>query len=131
LLRDDIHQSELGYRLYAELIGSHIVEFLSSVNITGRAVPSYWKTAQVTAVNKSLATKNSITAMLTVSGFANGTAVLNLPRWCRPDRDLTFPCVFTTSGGAYAAATAYYTNGAIYLTGLTQADADIVLDIRW
>lgn len=133
LLRDDIHQSELGYRLYAELIGSHIIEYLSRVDLTARNVPLYW--ANQTVVSSigtgSRITSKGITAAINVSAFTNGAVVLKLPRGSRPDR----PCVFTGSyavaGGTYAACKVAYANGQITVDGLTQVTTTIYIDASW
>lgn len=133
LLRDDIHQSELGYRLYAELIGSHIVEYLSRVDLSPRSVPLYWaNSAVVTAIGAGSAiSKNRLVASFEVNAFTNGAAVIRLPRGCRPDRPMTFTASFAVTGGAYAACRATYSNGQITVDGLTQMTSTIYIDASW
>lgn len=133
LLRDDIHQSELGYRLYAELIGSHIVEHLSRVVLTGRNIPFYWANpAVVTAIGaESRITPNGMSVALSVSAFTNGSAVLKLPRGCRPDRPSTFTGMFAETGGTYRACKASYANGEVTVDGLTQVTSTIYIDAAW
>ena len=132
LLRDDIHQSELGYRLYAELIGSHIVDYLSSVDVAGRAIPSYWQnSAVVTAIESSVATSTSIYAEVTVSSFSNGAVVLNLPRWCKPDRPLTFNGLFSDTGGVFKGCKVRYNSGQVTVDGLTTTASTIIVNMNW
>lgn len=133
LLRDDIHQSELGYRLYAELIGSHIAEYISRVNLTGRNVPFYWANPAVVASigAESRVTANSISVSLAVSAFTNGAVVLNLPRWCRPDRPSVFTGSYQLAGGTYEACKVRYANGQITVDGLTQVTSTIYIDANW
>ena len=133
LLRDGIHQSELGYRLYAELIGSHIVEYLSRVDLTGRNVPLYWTNQSVvTAVGTdSLISKNRLAASFVVNAFTNGAVVVSLPRWARPDRPTVFTASFSTTGGAISTCRAVYSNGQITVDGLTQTNSTIYIDASW
>lgn len=132
LLRDDIHQSKLGYRLYAELIASHIVEFMGRITKTGISVPLMWKTSVVSSIASSHVTENGIAGSFAVSGFSNGAAIINLPRWCRPPRTITAPAAFTTSGGSLSSCyVVITTSGAITVNGLTQTSSTIVLDVRW
>lgn len=133
LLRDDIHQSELGYRLYAELIGSHIVEYLSRVDTSARNVPDYWKnSAVVVSIGaNSTVSKDGINVSLSVNAFTNGSAVLRLPRGCRPDRPMSFAGVFSTSEGLYGPCRVRYANGNLIVDGLTQATSTIYIDATW
>lgn len=134
LLRDDIHQSELGYRLYAELIGSHIAEFISRVNQAGRNVPMQWaNTSYVTGIAAdSCVTSKSLSAAVTVTNFANGGTVLRLPRGCRPDRNTVFTGSFLLSGGqTYGACKIAYVNGSLIADGLTLQATTIFINISW
>ena len=133
LLRDDIHQSELGYRLYAELIGSHIIEYLSRVDTSARNVPDYWKnSAVVVSIGAdSTVSKDRINVSLSVNAFTNGSAVLRLPRGCRPDRPMSFAGVFSTSDGLYGPCRVRYANGNLIVDGLTQATSTIYIDATW
>jgi hypothetical protein len=133
LLRDDIHQSELGYRLYAELIGSHIVEFVSRVDKAGRNVPLYWANpAVVTSIGAdSRITPNGISVALSVNAFVNPSVVISLPRWGRPDRPMVFTGVFTDGSGGYRACKVSYANGQLTVDGLTQPTATIYIDANW
>ena len=133
LLRDDIHQSELGYMLYAELIGSHIVEYLSRVDLSARNIPMYWvNPVVVTAIGAdSMISKNRLVASFAVNAFTNGAVVVRLPRGCRPDRSMTFTASFAVTGGTYAACKAVYLNGQITVDGLTQVNSTIYIDASW
>lgn len=133
LLRDDIHQSELGYRLYAELIGSHIIDYVSNVDTSGRGIPLYWTNqAVVTAVGTtSLISSNKIAASFAVNAFTNGAVILTLPRKNRPDRPMTFTASFAVTGGTYATCRAVYSNGQITVDGLTQVTTTIYIDASW
>ena len=133
LLRDDIHQSELGYRLYAELIGSHIVEHLSRVTPTGRNVPLYWSNAAVvTAIGaESRIAADGISAAISVNAFTNPSVVLSLPRWGRPDRSMIFTGMFEETGGTYRTCKVSYANGQVTVDGLTQVTSTIYIDASW
>ena len=133
LLRDDIHQSELGYRLYAELIGSHIIEYISRVDTSARNVPDYWKNSSVVVSigADSTVSKDRINVSLSVNEFTNGSAVLRLPRGCRPDRTMSFAGVFSTSEGLYGPCRVRYAGGNLIVDGLTQATTTIYIDAIW
>lgn len=133
LLRDDIHQSELGYRLYAELIGSHIVEYLSRVTTNGRYVPFYWANSAVVASisAESKITGSGLSASVNVSAFSNGAVILRLPRGCRPDRPTVFTGSYLLSGGTYGVCKLSYANGQITADGLTQVTSTIYMDANW
>ena len=132
LLRDDIHQSELGYRLYAELIGSHIVEYLSRIDAAGRNVPLYWANQSiVTGITSSKVTSNSIIASVAVTGFVNGNTILNLPRWCRPDRFLTISGIYSDTGGVFKACRVAYNDGIVNVDGLTTTSSTITFTMTW
>ena len=133
LLRDDIHQSELGYRLYAELIGSHIVEHLSRVVLSGRNVPFYWANpAAVTSIGgESRVTSHGLSVAISVNDFSNPSVVLNLPRGSRPDRPSVFTGMFEETGGTYRACKVSYANGEVTVDGLTQVTSTIYIDAAW
>ena len=133
LLRDDIHQSELGYRLYAELIGSHIVEYLSRVDLAGRNVPLYWANqAVVTSIGaESRITPNGISVELSVNAFTNPSVVLSLPRWGRPDRPTVLTGMFRAPDLAFRTCKVSYANGQLTVDGLTQPNTTIYIDANW
>ena len=133
LLRDDIHQSELGYRLYAELIGSHIVEYLSRVDLAGRNVPFYWANqAVVTSIGaESKVTPHGLSVAINVNAFSNPSVVLDLPRGSRPDRPSVFTGMFEGTGGTYRACKVSYANGKVMVDGLTQGTSTIYIDAAW
>ena len=133
LLRDDIHQSELGYRLYAELIGSHIVEYLSRVDLAGRNVPLYWANqAVVTSIGaESRITPNGISVELSVNAFTNPSVVLSLPRWGRPDRPTVLTGMFRAPDFAFRTCKVSYANGQLTVDGLTQPNTTIYIDANW
>jgi len=133
LLRDDIHQSELGYRLYAELIGSHIVEYLSRVNKAGRNVPLYWANqAVVTSIGaESRITPNGISVALSVNELTNPSVVLSLPRWGRPDRPTVLTGMFRAPDFAFRTCKVSYANGQLTVDGLTQPNTTIYIDANW
>lgn len=136
LLRDDLHQSELGNILYAELICSHIVEYLSRVNSKGRLVPTYWagpKASLVRTQSYSKMTSNSLYLDIAVTGAANDDVLLNLPRGCRPDRTTTFMAMYydgTTT--TYKACLVVYANKQLKVSGLpASANYTFSLNLNW
>ena len=119
--------------MYAELIGSHIVEYLSRVDKAGRNVPFYWANpAVVTSIGaESRITPNGISVALSVNAFTNPSVVLSLPRWGRPDRPMVFTGMFQEDSGAYRACKVSYANGQLTVDGLTQTTTTIYIDANW
>lgn len=132
LLRDAIHQDQLGYRLYAEIIASSILDWYAKVDFTARAIPQWWCGSSATIDNPSSITGKSVNAKVNLSGFADGSVILTLPRWARPNRARNFTAPFTTNNTAYSIGVATVnTTGQVSLTGITSASATVYLDLRW
>lgn len=133
LLRDDIHQSQLGYRLYAEIICSAIIDWWSKVDYTPRSAVQWWAGANVTVQTPSSITANSINVKLAATSFANGNTVLTLPRWCRPPVSKNIPVPFTADGVTFgmAMATINASTGAITIVGSTTTSPTFYIDISW
>ncbi|MCQ4453434.1 MULTISPECIES: SGNH/GDSL hydrolase family protein [Enterobacter] len=133
LLRDDIHQSQLGYRLYAEIICSAIIDWWSRVDYTPRAVVQWWAGANVTVQTPSSVSKNSLNVKLSATSFANGNTVLTLPRWCRPQVTKNVPVPFTADGISFgmAMATINASTGAITIVGSTTTSPTFYIDASW
>lgn len=135
LLRDDIHQSQLGYRLYAEIICSAIIDWWSRVDYTPRAVAQWWASPNVTVGTASSGvTPNSINVQLAATDFANGDVVLTLPRWCRPNVTKKYvPVPFTADGISYgmALATINASTGQISIEGSTTTSPMFYIDASW
>lgn len=133
LLRDDIHQSQLGYRLYAEIICSAIIDWWSRVDYTPRAAVQWWAGTNVTVQAPSSLTANSINIKLTATSFANGNTVLTLPRWCRPKVNKNVPVPFTADGVSFgmAMATINASTGAITIVGATTTSPTFYIDATW
>ncbi|ENY9828023.1 putative tail spike protein [Escherichia coli] len=133
LLRDDIHQSQLGYRLYAEIICSAIIDWWSRVDYTPRAAVQWWAGTNVTVQAPSSLTANSINIKLAATSFANGNTVLTLPRWCRPTVTKNVPVPFTADGISYgmAMATISASTGSITINGSTTASPIFYIDASW
>ena len=135
LLRDDIHQSQLGYRLYAEIICSAIIDWWSRVDYTPRAVAQWWASPNVTVGTASSGvTPNSINVQLAATDFANGDVVLTLPRWCRPNVTKKYvPVPFTADGISYgmALATINASTGQISIEGSTTTSPMFYIDAVW
>ncbi|WP_413485383.1 phage tail protein [Shewanella baltica] len=130
LLRDNIHQSFLGYQLYAERIASEIARWWFAVDKTPREIADFSVASNV-VVSDSEIDENRVIATINVSGFVNGQTVLNLPRWCRPNKQLSWPAVFTRADGTYASCRTLYQNGALKVDGLDITTAVIVLNVSW
>lgn len=133
LLRDDIHQSQLGYRLYAEIICSAIIDWWSRVDYTPRAAVQWWAGTNVTVQEPSSLTANSINIKLAATSFANGNTVLTLPRWCRPKATKNVPVPFTADGASFgmAMATINASTGAITIVGATTTSPTFYIDVCW
>ncbi|HBQ4285343.1 TPA: phage tail protein [Escherichia coli] len=133
LLRDDIHQSQLGYRLYAEIICSAIIDWWSRVDYTPRTVVQWWAGSNVTVQSPSSVSANSLNVKITASSFSNGSAVLTLPRWCRPPVTKNFPVPFTADGTSFGMAmgTLNYATGAIVIVGSTTSSPTFYIDVSW
>lgn len=133
LLRDDIHQSQLGYRLYAEIICSAIIDWWSRVDYTPRAAVQWWAGTNVTVQAPSSLTANSINIKLAATSFANGNTVLTLPRWCRPKVTKNVPVPFTADGVSFgvAMATINASTGQISIEGSTTTSPTFYIDATW
>ena len=133
LLRDDIHQSQLGYRLYAEIICSAIIDWWSKVDFTPRSVPSWWAGTNVTVQTPSSVSRNNLNVKLAATSFANGNTVLTLPRWCRPPVNKNIPVPFTADGVSFgmAMATINASTGAVSIVGATTTSPTFYVDISW
>lgn len=133
LLRDDIHQSQLGYRLYAEIICSAIIDWWSRVDYTPRAAVQWWAGTNVTVQAPSSLTANSINIKLAATSFVNGNTVLTLPRWCRPKVTKNVPVPFTADGVSFsmAMATINASTGAITIVGATTTSPTFYIDVCW
>ena len=132
LERDAIHQSQLGYRLYAEIIASTIIDWYSRNDVTARALPQWWCESIATVSNPSSVSKNGVNAKLTLVGFANGGVIFTLPRWCRPNRTRNFPVSFTTDNIAYSmGVVTINTIGQAALVGMTSPNVTVFIDAVW
>ncbi|MCS6113015.1 SGNH/GDSL hydrolase family protein [Shewanella baltica] len=130
LLRDDIHQSFLTQQLYAERIASEIARWWFSVDSKPRSVPQYLAESNVVISESSFSGK-SVVANLSVTSFANSQNLLELPRWCRPDRQMSWPAVYTKPDGTYSSCRILYQNGYLRADGLDLTTAVIVVNICW
>lgn len=132
LLRDDIHQSQLGYRLYAEIICSAIIDWWSRVDYTPREAVQWWAGTNVTVYPPSSLTANSINIKLAATSFANGNTVLTLPRWCRPKVTKNVPVLFTADELVYGTALAtIYPDGRIRINGSNTTSPIFYIDATW
>lgn len=133
LLRDDIHQSQLGYRLYAEIICSAIIDWWSRVDYTPRAVVQWWAGTNVTVQTPSSVSRNSLNVKIAATSFANGNVVLTLPRWCRPQVTKNVPVPFTADGISFgmAMATINASTGAVSIVGATTTSPTFYIDVSW
>ena len=133
LLRDDIHQSQLGYRLYAEIICSAIIDWWSKVDYTPRSAVQWWAGTNVTVYPPSSLTANSINIKLVATSFANGNTVLTLPRWCRPKVTKNVPVPFTSDNISFgmAMATINASTGVITVFGSTTTSPTFYIDAAW
>ncbi len=132
LLRDDIHQDELGYKLYAEAIASAIVGWSSKVSSRPRAAWSEWSRNTASLTYPSIVTTNSINVSMDITGFSNGQVVLNLPRGCRPVVTTVAAITHTTDNISYAAGFALITpNGDVTVQGLTSTEGRITIVANW
>ncbi|EAC1582019.1 phage tail protein [Escherichia coli] len=133
LLRDDIHQSQLGYRLYAEIICSAIIDWWSRVDYTPRAVVQWWAGTNVTVQTPSSVSGNSLNVKIAATSFSNGNTVLTLPRWCRPKVTKNVPVPFTADGVTFgmAMATVNASTGAITIVGSTSTSPTFYINSTW
>lgn len=102
LLRDNIHQSQLGYKLYAwaisRAIASHHLRFVN--NRTYRCqIPKEWLHGGWWAGSGLAVTIDGqnvvrLTGNIGCVGatIAVGSSFLTLPRWARPSMPVSFPC---------------------------------------
>ena len=130
LLRDDIHQSFLTHQLYGERIASELARWWFSVDTKPRVIPQYLAGTNVT-ISDSAFSAQKIIANLSVSSFSNSQVVLNLPRWCRPDREMSWPAVYTKVDGTYSSCRILYRDGQLKADGLDITTTVIIVNISW
>lgn len=131
LVRDAIHQSQLAYRLYAEIIASTIIDWYSKIDTSARSLPQFWCDSTATIEAPSSVSNNSINAKLTLTGFSNGGTILTLPRWCRPKKNRSFPVAFTADDIGFSMGLATVkTSGQVIITGMTSPSVKVYLDIH-
>lgn len=108
LVRDNIHQSYLGYKLYAwaiaRAIASHAAQRADFKDYRV-AVPTDWMRNSYTAGTnlKVQITDNGLVTLqgnMSVASGANNVVTMNLPRWARPEVDQVFPVVTNASPNA-------------------------------
>ena len=108
LVRDNIHQSALGYKLYAWAIARAIASYHSQqvkTKVYGCAIPADWMQNGWTR-GSGVKVWRSDDGQIQIQGnFAAGTktagtVVMNLPRWARPTGAMNFVC---SSDGGYLA----------------------------
>ena len=119
LVRDNIHQSALGYKLYAWAISRAIASHLAGLTRFSDSfctIPAEWMKNSWT-VGSSVGIWQSDVGLTSIQGnFAagtktTGTVIMNLPRWARPPVQQFFS---VSSDGGYADVTVG-TNGDVAL----------------
>lgn len=105
LVRDNIHQSYLGYKLYAwaiaRAIASH-ASLLTNFKDYRQAIPAEWmRNGYSAGANlKVQITENGLVTIqgnVSVGTGANNVVIMNLPRWARPEMDQVFPVLTNAS----------------------------------
>ncbi|MDU5452591.1 MAG: phage tail protein [Pseudescherichia vulneris] len=122
LLRDGLHQSELSFKMYAELVAAAILKWLVRVDKTPASLAAWWLGDKVSCPTSSIK-KNFIDATLTKSPqFNDGDILLTLPRWANPGRVMRIPLTWTSASSAGAGFATIEANGVItarIVTGAT------------
>lgn len=132
LLRDDIHQDELGYKLYAEAIASAIAAWTSRAVSAPRPASEGWSRNNAKVVWPSSVTNHSTSISLTFSGFNNGEVVMQMPRGIRPTIPINVPVMFSSDGEVYGTGVAtIQPNGNVSLKGLTTQTGQAHFNATW
>ena len=132
LLRDDIHQDELGYKLYAEAIASAIAAWTSRTVGAPRPASVGWSRNHATVEWPSSVTNHSASISMTVSSFNNGEVVMRLPRGMRPSIPINVPATFSSDNMMYATGiVTIFTNGEVVLNGLTTQNGKVYFNVTW
>lgn len=124
LVRDNIHQSYLGYKLYAwaiaRAIASHAAQRADFKDYR-ISVPSDWmRNSYSQGTNlKVCITENGMVTLqgnMSVATGANNVVIMNLPRWARPEVDQVFPVI--TNASAALGQLTVSTNGDVKIDGV-------------
>ena len=125
LLRDDIHQSELGYKMYAEIIASAILKWHIKVNLFPSVVGNFWLGTGVTVTDSSIK-KGFIDAVFNASVFGGSATLMTLPRWNRPSYTQRMLAYWSNSSSSGTCLVTINTNGQMIATGAAGATSIIV-----
>jgi lysophospholipase L1-like esterase len=106
LVRDNIHQSALGNKLYAWAIARAIASYHSqlfgykdySCGIPADWMRNGWTRGGSTAVLITDSGRVSIQGNFAAGTTTVNTVIMNLPRWARPAVAMTFPCSCNGTG---------------------------------
>lgn len=133
-LRDNIHQDNIGYKLYAQAIAKSILDDLIGIpNACETAlIADCFKNGTTSSELKVVEDKGgfiTINGTLFITGVTNHTIILSLPRYARPKRNFNVPVHCLISGGSSMNGIAYLlfeTNGNVKLE-LIPAGTGIIL----
>lgn len=126
LLRDDIHQSKLGYQLYAKLISVALLRHLTKTGDDTVSIPQTWASGGMTLSAAASVKRGRLNLLGSVTGFSNDSVVLKLPSVYRPSVDVYSPLTFTSDNVTFSTVLASVrTSGDVTLSGLT-ASAGVV-----
>lgn len=121
LVRDNLHQSALGNKLYAWAIARAIASAHAqtvskdySCLIPADWMRNGWTRGGAASVFITNAGRVSIQGNFAAGTTTVGTVIMNLPRWARPAVAVTFPCSCNGLGNVVLVAVA--TNGDVSLT---------------
>lgn len=103
LLRDNIHQDSIGYQLYAEMICAGIIDsYMATPRVVEQRLPATSFLNSATSVDFRIAINKdgicNICGTFTVSVIADGSSIVELPRFARPSADTNFPILCLNAG---------------------------------
>lgn len=135
LLRDNLHQSELSYRLYAEITAAAILKWLVKVDKTPASLPDWFLGPSITTTNSKMA-KGLLSGTFSATTALNANFVLcKLPRWNLPGFQIDQPatCLNTTTGAYTMCRVSISPTGEVRILGASGAanTTQIHLHVKW
>lgn len=103
-LRDNLHQSELSYRLYAEIVASALLKWLVKVDKTPASLPDWYLGQFITTTNSRISKGLLSGTFGATTALSNNVILCQLPRWNIPGYQLDAPVTwFNSTSNTYGA----------------------------
>ena len=132
LLRDDLHQSEMAYRLYAEIAASALLKWLVKVDKTPSSLPDWYLGQFITTTNSRISKGLLSGTFGATTALSNNVILCQLPRWNIPGYQLDAPVTwFNSTSNTYGAGRlSISTTGEVRVYGASGATL-IYVHAKW